>query len=460
MGFGQGLSGLEAQSQNLAVIGNNVANASTVGFKSSETLFSDVYANSLTGSGATQIGIGVKVGAVEQSFTQGNITASSNPLDIAINGDGFYEMSDNGAISYTRNGQFQLDKSGFITNASGERLQGYAVNAGGVLQTGSTQDLQINTQNIAPKQTANVDVQLNLNAQDALPVTAAFNPTDPTSYNNSSSVTIYDSEGVAHTLQTYYVKTQPTPAAAPGAVEAQWAVYGTLDGKNLDGSAFSTGTFTSDGPLAVLTFNSNGAIDTVNTTANSSAAGIAQGPAAPAPTIPPAAISTESTNNAAEFFIQPIINDGASTPMSFGLNFTGTTQYGAPFATAALTQDGYTSGQLSGFSASANGTIVGTYTNGQSQTLGQIALADFTDPNGLQNLGNNQYAATATSGQALVGVPGTGRLGVLQSGATEDSNVDLTAQLVSMITAQENYQANAQTVKTENDLLQTLVTLR
>ena len=146
--------------------------------------------------------------------------------------------------------------------------------------------------------------------------------------------------------------------------------------------------------------------------------------------------------------------------MAFNLDFTGTTQYGAAFATTTLSQDGYTSGQLSGFSASADGTIVGTYTNGKSATLGQIALASFTDSNGLQNLGNNEWAATATSGAALVGVPGTGNLGVLQSSATEDSNVDLTSQLVNMITAQEDYQANSQSIKTEETILQTLVTLR
>jgi flagellar hook protein FlgE len=161
------------------------------------------------------------------------------------------------------------------------------------------------------------------------------------------------------------------------------------------------------------------------------------------------------------------VTTGAISPLGSNLaaggiklDFTGTTQYGSSFATTALPQDGFASGQLSGFSASADGTIVGSYTNGESKTLGQIALTSFTDPNGLQNLGNNQWAATSTSGTPLVGIPGTGTLGVLQSSATENSNVDLTSQLVNMITAQEDYQANAQTIKTENELLQTLVTLR
>src|SRR6185437_15502926 len=186
MSFEQGLSGLEASTQNLSVIGNNVANASTVGFKSSETLFADVYANSLTGAGSSQIGIGVQVNSVEQQFTQGNITSSSNPLDIAINGGGFYEVSNNGAISYTRNGQFQLDKNGYIINASGDRLQGYAVNAAGVLQVGKATDLQINTANIPPNATSKITATLNLDAQDTIPVTTPFSITDPTTYNYSS----------------------------------------------------------------------------------------------------------------------------------------------------------------------------------------------------------------------------------------------------------------------------------
>ena len=424
MGFEQGLSGLEAASQNLSVIGNNVANSGTVGFKSSETLFADVYANSLNGAGSNQVGSGVDVESVEQEFTQGTITSSSNPLDIAINGNGFYQMSDNGTVSYTRNGQFQLNSSGNIVNAAGDVLQGYAANAAGVLQTGAVTDLQINTANISPSATTTVDAVLNLNAEATIPATTPFSATDPTSYNNSSSVTIYDSEGVSHVLQSYYVLTGDTGGAS--GTEATWDVYATLGGQPINPAPVNPVDGTASyGPL---TFTSNGMLD---------------------PTASPMPIAVSAT-----------IADGATTPLNFNLNFTGTTQYGAPFATTTLSQDGFTSGQLSGFSASANGTIVGTYTNGQSATLGQIALVNFTDPNGLQNLGNNEWAATSTSGTPLIGVPGTGNLGVLQSSATEDSNVDLTSQLVNMITAQEDYQANAQTIKTEDDLLQTLVTLR
>jgi flagellar hook protein FlgE len=421
MGFEQGLSGLEAQSQNLSVIGNNVANSSTVGFKSSEILFSDVYANSLEGSGAAQIGIGVSAANVEQQFTQGIISSSTNPLDIAINGGGFYEVSNGGTISYTRNGQFQLNSSGNIVNAAGHILQGYPANAAGILQTGATSNLTINTANIAPAPTTTVSAVLNLDSQDKVPATVPFDPTNPATYNNSSSVTVYDSLGDSHVMQTYYVLTGFTGGAS--GTEASWDVYATLDGTAIPGNnPDGTGSF---GPLV---FTPTGAIDATATTS--------------------------------PFPISAALANGATTPLNFNLDYTGTTQYGAPFATTTLTQNGYTSGQLSGFSASSNGTIVGTYTNGQSATLGQIALVNFTDPNGLQNLGNNEWAASASSGTPLVGVPGTGNLGVLQSSATEGSNVDLTSQLVEMITAQEAYQANAQTIKTESELLQTLVTLR
>jgi len=428
MGFEQGLSGLEASTQNLAVIGNNVANASTVGFKSSQALFADVYANSLTGAGSNQVGIGVQVQSVEQQFTQGNITSSSNPLDIAINGGGFYQMSNNGTISYTRNGQFQIDKNGFIINAQGDRLQGYSATAAGVLQTGAPTDLQINTANIAPQATSKIGAVQNLDARDTIPATTPFSATDPTTYNNSSSIKIYDSLGDPHVLQTYYVKTGPT-AAAPAGTEGTWSVYATLDNTEVSGTTPAT-------PVGTLTFNASGAIDTTATTV-------------------PFVLNNLNVTTGA---ISPLGSNLAAGGIS--LDFTGTTQYGAAFATTAMPQDGFTSGQLSGFSASADGTIVGSYTNGESKTLGQIALANFTDPNGLQNLGNNEWAATSTSGTPLVGVPGTGNLGVLQASATEDSNVDLTSQLVNMITAQEDYQANSQTIKTENELLQVLVTLR
>jgi flagellar hook protein FlgE len=404
MGFQQGLSGLNAASKSLEVIGNNVANANTVGFKESQAQFADVYANSLAGAGASQIGIGVKLAQVAQQFTQGNVTASNNPLDVAINGGGFFRMSNNGTVSYARNGQFQLDKAGYIVNATGSHLTGYGVSASGVLASGAPTDLNINTADLTPKITTKVSALLNLDSGSAIPVTTPFNMADPTTYNNSTAVSVYDSLGNAHTVQTFYVKTGANA----------WKVYAANDGVPTTPANIGSLAFASDGSLI-----------------------------AGAPLTVPLVVST-----------------GATTPFPVSIDYTGTSQYGSSFSVNALKQDGYTSGRLSGFSISANGTIVGRYTNGQSATLGQVVLANFTNPNGLQSLGNNLWTESAASGPALVGTPNSGSLGVLQSSAVEDSNVDLTAELVNMITAQRNYQANAQTIKTQDQVLQTLVNLR
>jgi len=405
MSFEQGLSGLNAASKSLEAIGNNVANANTVGFKSSEALFADVYAASLTGAGTGQIGIGTKVSQIQQQFTQGNISASNNPMDIAINGGGFFRMSKGGTITYGRNGQFQLDKDGFITNANGAHLTGYVANANGALSTGAPADIVINTLDLPPGASTKVDASLNLDSTQ--PVTVWDGTMNPGTYNNASSVSVYDSFGVSHVMQTFFVKTGP----------ATWDVYAANDGALL-----------ATPKLGTLNFKTDGSIDTATTTL-------------------PFSASLD-------------LLSGAATPLVLNVDFTGSTQYGSGFSVNTLTQDGYTSGRLSGFSSSADGTITGRYTNGKSNTLAQIVLASFPDPNGLTPLGDNQWAESATSGQALVGAPNSGSLGVLQSSAVEDSNVDLTAELVNMITAQRVYQANAQTIKTEDQVLQTLVNLR
>ena len=407
MSFQQGLSGLNAAARNLDVIGNNVSNASTVGFKQSQAQFADVYANSLTGAGGGGIGIGTKVAQVAQQFTQGNITATSNPLDIAINGGGFFRMDNNGEVTYQRNGQFQLDKNGFIVNPTGAKLTGYTANATGVLSTGAPSPLSINTADLVPRMTTEVNAVLNLDSGSAVPATTPFDINDPTSFNSSTAVSVFDSLGNSQTLQTFYVKT-----ATPG----QWQVYAASDGTQI-GAA----------PVATLDFNSSGVLTTV---------------------MPLAAINVPATAA------------GATTPFPVVLNYTGTTQFGSAFSVSTLNQDGYTSGRLAGFNIGADGTVLGRYTNGQSKVLGQVVLANFANPNGLQQLGNNMWAETATSGTPLVGTPDSGSLGVLQSSAVEDSNVDLTAELVNMITAQRVYQANAQTIKAQDAVMQTLVNLR
>ncbi|MBT9591446.1 MAG: flagellar hook protein FlgE [Thiobacillus sp.] len=401
MSFQQGLSGLNAAARNLDVIGNNVSNASTVGFKQSQAQFADVYANSLTGAGGSQIGIGTKVAQVAQQFTQGNITSTNNPLDLAINGGGFFRMDNNGEVTYQRNGQFQLDRLGFIVNPSGGKLTGYTANASGVLSTGAPAPLSINTSDLVPNVTTEVNAVLNLDSRNAVPV-GAFDQNDPTTFNSSTAVSVYDTLGNAHTLQSYFVKTSA----------GNWDVHASLDG----GAAFAAGS---------ITFDSSGALTSGSPI-----------------TIPPQTVTT------------------GAAPLGFTMDLAGTTQFGSAFSVNTLNQDGFTSGRLAGFNIGGDGIVLGRYTNGQTAVLGQVVLANFANPNGLQQLGNNQWAESSASGTPLVGTPDSGNLGVLQASAVEDSNVDLTAELVNMITAQRVYQANAQTIKAQDAVLQTLVNLR
>lgn len=446
MGFQQGLSGLNAASKSLDVIGNNISNANTVGFKAAQAQFSDVYANSLSGAGGSGVGIGVKVAGIVQQFTQGNISATNNPLDIAINGSGFFRMSNNGAITYTRNGQFQLDKNGGIVNSAGLQLTGYVADANGILSTGAPAPLTINTSDIPPKETDIATVLLNLDSRSLVPgtqlpvasppviVPIAFSITDPLSYNNATSVAVFDSLGNSHVLQTFYVRVDPVARVPPVGTAAQWDVFASVDGVQILKPAIPPAPANAMGTLG---FNNLGKLT------GATPPFAVTDPNALAIAIP---VSTGAV---------PII----STP-SIKFDMTGSTQFGSSFSVNAIKQDGYTSGKLSKFNTGKDGTIVGSYTNGKTSVLGQVVLANFTNPNGLQSLGDNQWTETSDSGTALVGGPTSGSLGALTSSATEDSNTDLTGDLVNLITAQRIYQANAQTIKTQDQVLQTLVNLR
>ena len=407
MSFQQGLSGLNAASKNLDAIGNNVANANTVGFKQSQAQFADVFANSLSGGSNIQSGIGVKVATIAQQFNQGVITATSNPLDVAINGNGFFRLSSQEGISYTRNGQFHPDKDGFIVNSSGMRLTGYSANTTGTINTSAPADLRISTADLPPAATTKVSGVVNLDSRELALSPATFDLADPTTYHSTTSVSIHDSLGNASTLSAYFLKTGTN----------SWDIFATNEGSLLNGGA----------SVGALNFLSNGALD---------------------------------PSSSSIFSMTAPVSTGGTNPMAFNLDFTGTTQFGSDFGVNALAQDGYTSGRLTGFAVGADGAIRGSYSNGEFLTLGQVALANFANPQGLEMRGNNTWTESAASGAALVGVPNTGGLGVLQSGAVEDSNVELTSELVNMITAQRIYQANAQTIKTQDQLLQTIVNLK
>jgi flagellar hook protein FlgE len=421
MSFQQGLSGLNATSKSLEIIGNNIANANTFGAKVARAEFSDVYANSLNGAGASAIGIGTAMSAVAQQFTQGNVTTTANPMDLAVNGAGFFQVTDGvNPTMYSRNGQFKVDRDGFIVNNQRQQLMGYPADAQGVIQPGQAAALQLPTAGIAPNATTDIEIEMNLDSRAGITAPAAgpmVDFSDPTTYNNATSLTVYDVRGQDVAL-TYYFQKDAADS---------WNVFITANGTPLSVDAAGDPL-----PTTTITFPGSGA----------------------APTAPagPIAINIPVTTNAQGALTQPMAG--------VMLDVTGSTQFGASFGVTNITQDGFAPGQMTGITIEGDGIVMARYSNGQSRPAGQIELANFRNPQGLQPMGGNAWARTFASGDPVVSVPGEGNMGALQAGALEESNVDLTAELVSMITAQRVYQANAQTIKTMDQVLQTLVNLR
>ncbi len=411
MSFNIALSGLNAASADLEVTSNNIANSSTTGFKQSRAEFADVYAVAYGGISQTAIGDGVALSAVTQQFQQGNIEFTENSLDLAVSGRGFFVVDDGGAPMYTRAGAFGTDKDGYVVNAQNQRLQVFQAldPAGTTFNTGSLSDLQLVTADAPPQATSSVDAILNLQA-DATDLNAAgipaFDPLvrDPQTYNFASAITVYDSLGASHTATTYYRKTGVN----------SWESYLVVD---------NDGTQTT-GAVA-MNFDANGNLTT------------------------PMPVSWGAFNP----------GSGAA-PFTLNYDFTGTTQYGSAFATNSLSQDGFTTGQLNSIAIDETGVVSALYTNGQSVALGKVALADFVNPQGLQQMGDTNWAETFASGAVQLGEPGTATLGLIQSGALEESNVDLAAELVNLITAQRNYQANAEVISTADSITQTIINIR
>ncbi|MFM0133053.1 flagellar hook protein FlgE [Paraburkholderia sediminicola] len=412
MSYSTALSGLAGASKDLDVISNNIANASTVGFKSGQAEFSDMYASAMTTAVTNQVGIGVRVSTVAQNFTEGTITSTDRDLDVAINGNGFFELSQNGATVYSRNGQFFMASNGAITNADGLQLMGYAADANSVINPGSVVPLFIPTSDMAPSATKNIGLSFNLNSQDPPPKTTPFSATDPTSYTCTTTVTVYDSLGGTQDVNLYFVKN----------AVGSWIVYGTSGTPPTPVGPSATGN------LGTVTFDTSGNIT-----------------------------SPSPTNFA---FNIPNGADGGATTQPLTLDLSGTTQFGEKTGvTGPPLIDGTAAGELKRYSIGPDGVITGTYSNGDTRSLGQIVLANFTDPNGLTNLGGNIYGQSAASGIPQVAVPGSTNHGQLQGGAVENSNVDLTSELVNLITAQRDYQANSQSVKTQQTVDQTLINL-
>jgi flagellar hook protein FlgE len=405
MAFRLALSGLNAASTELSVTANNIANTQTTGFKGSRAQFAEVFSVSAQGVSSSAIGNGVRVADVAQQFEQGNIDSTGNALDLAISGQGFFVVSEGGGLLYSRAGAFQVDRDGYVVNSRNQRLQTYPPTPGGGFNTGALSDLRLVTTESAPAATTNVEVVLNLPANATPPPVAPFDVANPDTYNHSTSMTIYDSLGAAHTATVYFTRTANTN---------EWEQRLFVDGTAVGGAQLlqysNTGTLTS--------------------------------PAGGQIAFPPYTPAT------------------GAAPLTLNYDLDTTTQYGSSFAVNAVVQDGYTTGRLIGIDINETGVVQARFTNGRSQPLGQVALAQFSNPNGLQQLGDTNWGETFTSGQALRGVAGNAGLGLIQAGALEASNVDITEQLVNMITSQRNFQANAQMISTSDQITQAIINIR
>jgi flagellar hook protein FlgE len=422
MPFRIALSGLAAASTDLKVTGNNIANSGTTGFKQSRAEFADVYAVSFGGTTNTSTGNGVRTTTVKQLFNQGSIDFTDRAMDLAISGQGFFVVQDDKGTAYTRAGSFNVDANGTVVNNINQRLQVFPTvpnSSPPIFQT-TPSDLTLATTDGPPQATTTIDAGLNLNAQETQPSNTPFDPADPTTYNSSTSLVVYDSLGAQHTATTFYEKT---------AVPNQWNTYMFVNGNFVPSSnpvptpPVAPATYST----VPMTFNTDG---TVNTPTQIQYAPIPGG----------------------------TLGTGAAD-LALNIDYTNTTQFGGDFSVNSLSQNGYASGRLSGIDVDDEGTIFARFTNGQSTALGQVALANFANPQGLRQLGDSNWSETFESGSVILGKPGTGSLGLLQSGALEASNVDIATELVNLITAQRNFQANAQVISTADAVTQTIINI-
>ena len=435
MSFNIGLSGLYAANKQLDVTGNNIANVATAGFKSSRAEFADVYSATRLGTGSKVIGNGVRLANVSQQFTQGDINNTGNVLDMGINGSGFFTMSNNGSISYTRAGTFKVDDKGYITNTDyTSRLQGYGVDANGKVINGVLTDLKIDTSNLAPKSTSLVTSTINLDStapviDDTAPA-GKFDPTNLATYTKSFSTPIYDSQGNMHPMDQYVVKTGANT----------WKVYTLVDGRNPDATG-SDPKVTAPTP-STMTFDSAGKLTQVSTL--------------PGPVISSdLKLSGWVPGNVVNGTFKP--NGAAANTAGITISMAQTTQYNADTARSIPTQDGYATGQITNLTIDGTGTLFANFSNNQNKAIGQVALASFTNEQGLQAIGGTSWKETFASGIPGYDAPQTGTLGSIQSNSLEESNVNLTNELVDLIKGQSNYQANAKTISTQSTIMQTII---
>lgn len=425
MGFQQGLSGLNAASKNLDVISNNIANVSTVGFKSSRTEFSDVYATATFGANNLQAGLGAQTVSVAQQFSQGGLSVSNNPLDVAISGNGFFRLSGESGNTYTRSGQFRLDKEGYLVTNTGENVTGYTNltldTAFNVVGTSNLGNIRIDLDGINAQATTDLALNVNLNSAaippGSLTPPIAFDATVPASYNYSTSVSVYDSLGTEHTIRYFFVKESAVPNT--------WTAYAYLDGTNPGLiPAGDQMDLAGAGGGHTMSFSNTGNL-TGGLTATNAAVTIS-----------------------------------GALPLTIDMDFTGSSQYFGGSGVNSVSQNGFQSGSLVGLGIGDDGVISGRYSNGVNQPLQQLVLVTFRNPQAMVPVGQSQWVATLDAGSETINKPGEGVAGLVQASTVEDSNTDLTGELVNLIIAQRLYQANAQSITAQSTILQTLVNLR
>jgi len=450
MSFSTALSGLNAATADLNVKSNNIANVNTTGFKQSRAEFGDVFAVSAFGSTSkTAIGSGVVLQNVAQQFNQGNLEFTDNSLDLAISGEGFFALApdvNSGETVYTRSGAFSVNKDGYIVNSTGGFLRTFPVDANGDISATSmsaTKALQLPSSAGAPEPTTGLSIVANLPSNATPHITGTggispIDPLDPTTYTNSTSATVFDSLGNEHIITSYYQKIDAT--ATPGPVgDNQWQMemyVSDADIKIVGGTTPTatdgTTTLVKLGATVAVGFNSDG---TLNTTTPDPITMVFDG-----------ALGTELKSGAAN--------------QTITLSIAGSTQNSGNFSVNGLTVNGFPTGRLTGVDISDDGLVRATYSNGQAVPIGKIALANFANVAALNKLGNTQWKETTDSGPVIAGEAGTGSFGQIQAGALEASNVDLTKELVGLITAQRNFQANSKSIETENAITQTIINLR
>ena len=438
MSFNIGLSGLYAANKQLDVTGNNIANVATTGFKSSRAEFEDVYSATKLGSGSKVIGNGVRLANVSQQFTQGDVNNTGNVLDMGINGSGFFVLSDNGSLSYTRAGTFKVDKDGYVTNSDGSaRLQGYGVDANGKILNGVLTDLRIDTSNLAPKVTTTVSSTINLKSTEPN-IDQVVNPFDPSkqeTFTKQFSTRVYDTQGNEHIMDQFMVKTGANT----------WKAYTLIDGRNPNGTDPSPTAVPLNLPVAsTMVFDTSGNLVSVTT------------PAVPLPIVSPDLKITGWVPGTVTNGVWAA-NGAAADPAGITVSMAKTTQYNADTARSIPAQNGYATGQITNLTIDSSGIMLANFSNSQTKAIGQISLASFTNEQGLQPVGGTSWKETFASGIPGYDAPNTGTLGEIHSNSLEESNVNLTSELVDLIKAQSNYQANAKTISTQSTIMQTII---